>query len=124
VTTRDKACADVVSAGQGILRALEDWNAVELASIGKCLGSLERSAVELNSALTILRESSAGDLTSLHSSAYQLKKAAFLLERLVDSSAAFLRHAPGMSCDEPGTYQAGGSFRASPTAVDAMELRA
>jgi hypothetical protein len=124
VTSREKACGAVVSAAQGILGALEDWNAVDLEAIGKCLGSLESSAGQLDNAVKILRESPAEDLSSLHSFALQLKSAALQLERLVDSSAAFLRHAPGLACDEPGTYQVGGSFRASPTVGDEMELRA
>ena len=103
-------------------RAVEDWNAVDLAAIGECLNSLELSAGELARALEMVRESPAGTFNSLGSHAIDIKKAASSLERLVDSGAAFLRGAPGLTGSEPKTYQHDGLFRTS-ASVEELELR-
>ena len=122
VTSEKDVFGKVAAAETGISRALQGWDAVDLAAIGQCMNSLELSVGELAQALETVRESPAGTFRSLSSRALDIKKAASSLERLVDSSAAFLRGAPGLAADEPGIYQHDGLFRTPPPAEE-LELR-
>jgi len=91
--------------------AAERWDATDLSAVVDCAATLESSAADLTLVLEILRKCPAESGSLLRSHIICLKKSAARLERLVDASSAFLRSAPGVVCENPGFYRAGGSMR-------------
>lgn len=124
MTSQQKACEQIVYAGQRLAGAADQWSAVDLVAIANCLSSLECSADVLSHALEILRESPPESISALRSNILELKENAARLERLTDSSASFLRCAPGLACDEPALYQAGGSVRITAPVAETRGMQA
>lgn len=109
MTSRPDALGRIVLAERRVTEAADQWNAVDLSVISRCVGTLECSAADLNDATEILKISPTATGSAIRSKVHDLKKAVFRLERLVDASAAFLRGAPGPGADATGLYQADGS---------------
>ena len=111
-------------AGQRLAGTADQWNAVDLVAIGNCLSSLECLVDELSHALEILMESPPDTVSAVRSNILDLKENAARLERLTDSSASFLRCAPGLACEEPALYQAGGSIRITAPVAETRGMQA
>jgi len=109
--TRPSSALDrVVQAAERVEEAAGEWNAVDLTVISKCVSALEASAADLSAALTVIQgsdpERHQANPSGLRANLLNLKKSVGRLERLVDASAAFLRSAPGLACDQPVLYHA------------------
>lgn len=111
MTARNRALDLIVRAERRVKDVADRWNAVDLSRIDSCVSALEASAADLCAADGILKGFPARPGSSFRTSVLDLKKAAVRLERLVDASAAFLRSAPGLACDQPVLYQPGGVIR-------------
>jgi hypothetical protein len=109
MTCPQDALDRIVLAERRVREAADQWNAVDLSSIGDCVSALERSAADLSDSTELLKTSSTSTGSVIRSKVHDLKKAVFRLERLVDASAAFLRGAPGSGGVDSSLYQAGGS---------------
>jgi len=123
MTPRHKAIEHIERAEQRVADAADRWNAVDLAAIGSCVSALEASATDLCAAVGILKGLPTGSGSLLRTNVLDLKRAAVRLERLVDASAAFMRSAPGLACDEPALYRADGVIRpvAPPSEASGMQ---
>lgn len=111
MTPRNRALDRIVQADQRLKQIAGRWNAVDLSAIGNCVSALEASSTDLCAAAEILKSSPARPGSPLRANVLDLKQSVARLERLVDASAAFLRSAPGLACDQPVLYQAGGVVR-------------
>jgi hypothetical protein len=107
---RNQALDRIVRAERRVKDVADQWSAVDLSRIGSCVSALEAAATDLCAAKGILKGLPASNGSLLRTSVLDLQRAAGRLERLVDASAAFLRSAPGLACDRPVLYQAGGSI--------------
>ena len=103
------ALGRITLAERRVREAADQWNAVDLAAISRCMSALESSAADLSDATEILKTDSTVTGSVIRSTVQDLKKAASRLERLVDASAAFLRGAPGPGGFDTMSYRAGGS---------------
>jgi hypothetical protein len=121
---RNQALDRIVQAEQRVRDVADRWSAVDLSRIGSCVSALEAAATDLCAAKGILKGLPASPGSLLRTSVLDLKKAAVRLERLIDASAAFLRSAPGLACDQPVLYQAGGVIRqmAPPSETPGMQV--
>lgn len=112
MTPPNAALDRVAQAAERVEKAAGEWNAVNLTEIGRCVAALEASAGDLSAALTILQgpglKGYQATAAGLCGNLLNLKKSVGRLERLVDASAAFLRSAPGLACDQPVLYQPDG----------------
>jgi hypothetical protein len=109
MTPPDAARDRVVQAAERVEKAAGEWNAVDFTLIGECVSALEVSAADLSAAFTVLQECRTSP-SGLRANLLNLKRSTGRLERLVDASAAFLRSAPGLACDQPVLYQADGAI--------------
>jgi hypothetical protein len=120
-----EALERISRAGHQVRLAADRWNAADHDAVENCARTLAGAATELSGGLEVFRGSraSSGDLGTLTAHLRELRKSASRLERLVDSSACFLRYAPGLACQEPGLYEPGGSLRYIPPAMETRGMQ-
>ena len=111
MTPPNPALDRVAEALKRVDNAADDWNAVDLTVIAECVSALQASAADLSAALAILQRPGktghgATPAGQVRANVINLQKSVGRLERLVDASAAFLRGAPGLACDQPVLYHA------------------
>jgi hypothetical protein len=111
MTPGHKATERIRQAERRVRAVADGWNSVNLQAIGNCVSALECSAADLSHGIEILRSSPATGGSPFRQDLLDLKRTITRLQRLVDSSAAFLRSAPGLASGDAGVYQAGGSIR-------------
>jgi hypothetical protein len=89
--------------------AADHWDASSLSTVGNSVSVLESSVANLAAASEILSDSRELAGHEIRASLLVLKMDVDRLQRLVDASAAFLRHLPGAQSADVELYQSGGS---------------
>jgi hypothetical protein len=118
------AAQEQIGRARDLVRTAADhWDAASLHSIGNSVSVLESSAGSLTAASEILSGSPETAGNEMRASLLELKTDAKRLQRLVDASAAFLRHLPGAQSAEVELYQPGGSTRLIVTGMDTAGLQ-
>ena len=103
--------------------AADQWDAANLSAIANSVSVLESSVASLAAASEILNSSQEMPGNEMRASLLGLKTEADRLQRLVDASAAFLRHLPGGQSADVELYQPGGSTRLIVAEPDAWGLQ-
>jgi hypothetical protein len=103
--------------------AADQWDAANLSTIANSVSVLESSADSLTAASRILNGPPEIAGNEMRASLLGLKTDSDRLQRLVDASAAFLRHLPGAQSEDVELYQPGGSTRLIVTGPDTWGLQ-
>jgi hypothetical protein len=113
----------ILEARNLVKSAAEHWDAANLTTIGNSVSVLESSVASLATASKILNGPQEMDGNEMRASLRGLKTDVDRLQRLVDASAAFLRHLPGAQSEDLELYQPGGSTHMIATGWDSWGLQ-
>lgn len=113
---------EIARAGQLIASAANQWDAADISHIKNCVSALESSIAALTAASGTLKELPQNQGHIVRAMLTGISKDANRLQRLVDSSSAFLRNLPGTEYAGAGLYEPGGSTQLIGSTPDSWRL--